>query len=345
MSDEHLDRAVRDADPYRPQYARSLGGAEQTLLEEIMSNPTVVRRPPVYRFAAAAAAAVAVTGVLTATALIGHHPDRRAATPPSVSQAPSHAPTVTAKGFPRLVIGDPGWKATRAETYATDSGSITFAKGTLKLDTTWYAAGQYQSYYKDRLDGSNKPTPITVDGWPGKLFKAGATRFSIMLNPRDGVFFELGTTSDGWTWAEFDRVRALIHRVDTATWYAAMPPEIITPPRAAKAAAKELSDVPLPPGFDIAEFTDLGVNDHYQFIANATGRVGCAWIVEWIRADKAGDQAAEKKAATALRGSHQWKGLRQINTKGGYSSVFWDLADKTAAGKPPSWYKQGLDCR
>jgi hypothetical protein len=343
MSDEHLDRAVRDADPYRPQYARSLGGAEQTLLEEIMSNPTVVRRPPVYRFAAAAAAAAAVTGVLAATALIGHRPDHRAAAPPSASPAPSPLPRSAAQ-IPRLLIGDPGWKATTAYGFADESGTIVLAKGTLKLEMTWYPGQQYKSYYPDRSD-TIKSSSVTVDGWAGSLFRNSTTRFGVMLRPRDGVFVDFGTASDGWTWAEFDHVLALIHRVDAATWYAAMPPEIVTPPRAERAAAKVLADVPLPPGFDVRTLGDLGVNDHYHFGAGVTGRVGCAWIAEWARADKAGDHAAEQKAAAALRGSHQWKVLKRMNGEGGWSAVFWDLADKAAAGKVPTWYKDGMGCR
>ena len=38
MTDPHLGRLVRDADPYRPEAGGRIGRAKQTLLEEIMSE-------------------------------------------------------------------------------------------------------------------------------------------------------------------------------------------------------------------------------------------------------------------------------------------------------------------
>jgi hypothetical protein len=339
MNDEHLDRAVRDADPYRPH---DLGDAQQTLLAEITS----VRRPVARRYAVTAvAAAAAVTAVLAATALISHHPDERVAAPaaPSARAGYSVVALAAAEQNPRLLIGEPGWKATTVYGFAEKSGTITFTKGALSLEMDWYPGEQYQGYYADRLDVS-PPAPVTVDGWAGSLFRYSATRFAVMLRPRDGVFVEFGTASNGWTRPEFDRVRALIRRVDVSTWLAALPPEIVTPARVDEAATKVLADVPLPPGFDIGTLGDLGTNDQYQFGAGVTGRVGCAWIAEWIRADRAGDRAAEKKAAAALRGSHRWAVLKRMDSEGGWSSVFWEMADKTAAGKPPTGYQQALGC-
>ena len=48
MTEEHLERMVRDADPYRPDVIGHLDGAKQSLLEEIMSEPTLDRvvEPP-----------------------------------------------------------------------------------------------------------------------------------------------------------------------------------------------------------------------------------------------------------------------------------------------------------
>lgn len=45
MNDKHLDRLVRDADPYRDELATRLDGAEQKLLEEIMSTPKLASVP------------------------------------------------------------------------------------------------------------------------------------------------------------------------------------------------------------------------------------------------------------------------------------------------------------
>ncbi|WP_250006746.1 hypothetical protein [Actinoplanes sp. M2I2] len=344
MTDEQLDRAVRDADPYRPEHARSLHGADQILLEEIMSVPTIAGRRPARRWAAAVAAAAAVTGVLAVTPLIGRDHRAPVAVRPNPPAGRPVAAAAVADRSPRLLIGEAGWKADAAYGFAEHAGTMRFAKGPLKLEINWYSGEHYDSYYQDRLHVS-EPTPATIDGWPGSLFRYSATRFAVMLRPRDGAFVELGTASEGWTRAEFDRVAALIHRVDVATWLAAMPPEVVTPARVQQAAAEVLADIPLPPGFSAASLDDLGTNDRYQFGAQVTGRVGCAWIAEWVRADQAGDQAAVEKAATALRGSHRWKVLEDMADDGGWSEVFWEVADKTVRSGPPDGYEDAIGCR
>jgi hypothetical protein len=75
-----------------------------------------------------------------------------------------------------------------------------------------------------------------------------------------------------------------------------------------------------------------------------TGRVGCAWIAEWLRAERAGDDAALRRAGDALRSSHRWTVLHQMNDEGDWPEVFWQIADEVAAGDPPTQYAQGLGC-
>jgi hypothetical protein len=60
-----------------------------------------------------------------------------------------------------------------------------------------------------------------------------------------------------------------------------------------------LADVPLPPGFDPATAGEgLGTNDAYQFGAQVTGRVGCAWIAEWERARQVGNACGARKLSS-----------------------------------------------
>ena len=139
-------------------------------------------------------------------------------------------------------------------------------------------------------------------------------------------------------------ILAHVVRVDVHTWLAALPPEIVTPARVDAQAARVLADVPLPPNFDIAALGDVGTNDAYQFGAKVTGRVGCAWIAEWLRAKQAGDDAALQRAADALRSSHQWQVLHEMDDKGDLPEVFWEIADKVVAGHQPAGYAQGLGC-
>ncbi|MCM0674389.1 hypothetical protein NCC78_06755 [Micromonospora phytophila] len=359
MTDEHLDRVVRDADPYRPDVIRHLDGAAQNLLEEIMSVPTLdrVAEPPERRrrarrgvvrsLAGPGVAAAVLAGVLAVSILNVDQPGGRQASPATTSEGTrtisySAMALKAAEQNPRLLIDQPGWKATTVHGFAEKIGTIAFSNGGRHLEMNWYPADQYDGYHKDRLQVS-KPEAVKVDGRPGDLFRYSASDFAAMLRPRDGSFVEL-RTGGVWTRAEFDQVLADVVQVDARTWLAALPAEIVTPGRVEEQAAKVLADVPLPPGFDTAALNDVGTNDAYQFGVAVTSRVGCGWIAEWLRAKKAGDAAAVQRAGDALRSSHKWKVLHQMNDDGDWPEVFWKTADEVAAGKPPAEYGQALGC-
>ncbi|MGC5333630.1 hypothetical protein [Micromonospora sp. DT62] len=359
MTEEHLDRMVRDADPYRPAVIRRLDGAKQTLLEEIMSEPRlerVVESPPprsragrviVRRLAGALTAAAVLTGLLAVSTVLRERPAGSRA--PVTDAASAGAPVVyspvamkAAEGNPRLLIDQPGWKVTTVYGFTEQQGTIAFSNGGRQLEMNWYPAGQYEGFHADRLHVS-PPQPVRVDGWPGDVFRYSSDDFAVMLRPRDGVFVEL-RTAGGWSRDEFDAVLAAVVRVDVRTWLAALPAEIVTPARVNEEAAKVLADVPLPPNFDPTALGDVGTNDSYQFGAQVTSRVGCAWIAEWLRAKRVGDAAALQRAGDALRSSHNWRVLHQMNDEGDWPEVFWEIADKVAAGNPPPAYAQGLGC-
>ncbi|GIF05141.1 hypothetical protein [Actinoplanes siamensis] len=344
MTDDRLDRLVRDADPYR---VRDLDGADQELLEEIMSTPDVVRKRR--RLLVPLATAAAVTGVVAAGAVLARERSTTeyAAPLPNISIA---APAADAWEFalkaaeenPRLLITEPGWKITSVYGFADESGDIFFENGKRSLNITWYPAKYYQSYYTDRLAVS-KPQPSAIGDWAGDVFTYGDSDFALLLHARDGSFAEL-RTSDNWTRAGFDALLTKIQRVDATTFIAAMPPEIVTPARAAEAANKVLADVPMPPNFDTGRLLTFGTNDPYQFGAQVTAQVGCAWIAEWERADRVGDTTARAKAAKAMRSSHDWKVLRSMVDEGDWAEGFWRMADKVAAGKVTPDFRKSLDC-
>jgi len=354
MTDEYLDRLVRAADPYRPEVVERLDGAEQTLLEEIMSVPTltsVVQPPPprrrvlARRLAVAAAAAAVLTGVLTVSTVLRDHPQAQPPTP-----APTATPFVysaaavlkAAEDNPRLLIDEPGWKVRNVYGFAQESGTISFTNGARELEMTWYPGAAYGSYYDDRLEVS-KPESAQVDGWPGDVFTYSDHDFAIMLRPRDNVFVEM-RTSQNWTRKQFDEVLGDIVRVDAKKWLAALPPEIVTPGRVEEETAKVLADVPLPPNFDPTDLGNIGTNDYYQFGATVTGRVGCGWINEWLRAKKSGDDVARQRAVAALQSSHHWAVLQKMDADGDFPEVLWEYADKIVAGKTPTGWAVGLGC-
>lgn len=355
MTDEHLDRMVRDADPYRPDVLARLAGADRTLLEEIMAVPanpsrTRNRRTMLFRAGGALAAAAAVTTVIAVSATL--HDQR--ATPgtsteaglsPEAREAPAMYPAAVIKAAednPRLLIDEPGWTATDVNGFAKLTGAISFAQGGRNLEMNWYPAKQYPSFRRDRLS-VGPPEPAQVAGAQADVFVYGPSDFAAMLPPRGKTFVEL-RTSGAWNRGSFTAILGEIVRADVPTWLAALPETIVTPDRVATEAKRVLADIPLPPKFSVASLADLGTNDAYQFGAGVTSRVGCAWIAEWIRADRAGDTAARRTAADALRSSRNWKVLKDIEAQGGWSEVFWETAEEVAAGQPSRGYAGSIGC-
>ncbi|MBG6103047.1 hypothetical protein IW249_003461 [Micromonospora vinacea] len=351
MTDEQFDRRVRDADPYRPEVIAHLGGAAQELLEEIMSTPILesVTEPPGRRSRprrrltgglATAGVAAAVLAVVFGISMVKTgQPGGQEAAPEtsSSSVAPgmgSYSAMVlkAAEQNPRLLVDQPGWKAQHVDGFAKRTGSITYSKGERGLRMSWYEATEYAVRHKDRLQVS-KPESVQVDRWPGDLFRYNEREFEVLLKPRDGSFVEVRTVG-AWTRADFDRVLASVVRVDARTWLASLPAEIVTPERVNERAAAVLADVPLPPGFDPATLNVEGINDPSQFGIRVIGPVGCAWITEWKRAKESNDEDALRRATDALRSSHNWKALQQIDIDGYWADGFWETADRLAAGGP-----------
>ncbi|MFC8299037.1 hypothetical protein [Micromonospora orduensis] len=357
MTEEQLDRLVRDADPARPDVVGALGGVKQSILEEIMSESTLDRfvEPPrrrpgagrtVRRFAGVVTAAAVLAGVLGVSVLLREPGEGAETSPAPAAGAPVvYSPVAmrAAEKNPRLLINQPGWVATTVYGFAEEQGTIAFRRGDRELEMNWYPAGGYADRFADRLSVS-RPEAVRVDGWPGDLFRYSARDFAVILRPRDGVFVEM-RTGDNWSRGEFDRVLATVVRVDVRTWLGALPAEIVTPDRVRERAGEVLAGVPLPPGFDVAALEKVGVNDSYQFGAAVTSLVGCGWIAEWQRARAGGDEAAVRRAVDALRGSHGWRVLREMDEAGDWPEVFWEYADEVAAGRLPAGYAQGLGCR
>jgi hypothetical protein len=347
MNDEHLDRLIRNADP--APVVPHLDGADRDLLEEIVSEPRLAdRRAMTSRAAAWLTAAAVLVGLLTVSIALRDRSGEPAAAPaPALAPAstpastpapaPASAPASAAAPIeidPVLWIDEPGWVATSVYGFATDgTGTVAYVQGKRQLEFTWYPADHYESYYTDRLDVS-APQPVTVAASPGSLFTYSDSDFAVMLQARDGTFAEL-RTSGPWTRATFDQVLTKVEWVGVSIWQASLPKTVVTPDRAAAVSKDMLADVPLPPGFDKAALTKLGTNDRYQFAAQITGRVGCGWIREFRRATAAKDTAGRQRASEAMGGSRRWAILNEINAGGGWSSSFWELADKIAAGKMP----------
>lgn len=356
MTDEHLDRLVRGVDPVDARTVADLRGADQALLEEIMSQspaPHLRQRRRTYVAAAFLAAAVLAVAV-TVPALLSESDDQS----PSAGQRPgtdgSHTDQITysaaiikaAEKNPRLLIDEPGWKPANVYGFADAKGMVNFAKDGRELEVNWYEADAYDSYFKDRLDVST-PEPITVAGQHGALFRYSSDDFAVMLKPDGAAFAEL-RTGRGWKdKAEVLAVLAKVKKVDVETWLAEMTADIVTPDKAVSVAAEMLAGMTLPPGFDKADLDKadlgkLGTNDRYQFGAGVARAYVCGWLEDWVDSD--GDPATARRAVDALRTTRDWNLLDEMAKTGEFSDGVWSLADKVTVSDDPVRYQHDFQC-
>lgn len=349
MTNDRVDQLVRAADPYDPEAVRDLRGADQALLEEILETVPATKQVRWRRTMALTLATAAVLAIAVSVPALLRDPESSPAA--GAGQVPEGSDPIVytaaavkvAESNPRLLIDEPGWTVTTVYGFAKNSGTIAFRKGDREIEMNWYAADAYDGYYADRLD-VGPPEPITIDGRAGALFAYSDADVAVMLKPDGPTFVEL-RTDDGFT----DRADALavlgkVKRVDVDTWLAALPPEIVVPGKAEAVAKEMFADVPLPPDFDRKQLAKLGVNDRYQFAAEALQRVECGWLDEWDRADRAGDAAAGQRAVDALASARGWHVLTEMDPRGDFSEGPWQLADRVTFGDKPIKYQEMLGC-
>lgn len=352
-TEERVGQLVRDADPGGLGMMGDLGGVKQALLEDIMSESLVRRTvgmPPrrlwVRRFAGVMTAAAAVLLSIVPASMVLRGQGEDDGVSPIVSAGAGAGAVFSpfameaAERNPRLLIDRAGWTVVALSDFSENNGVVRFRRGVQELEMNWYPAYVYTDRYSgQRVDGPARS--VRVDGWPADVFQSLSGDFTVLLRPRDNLVVEM-KTSENWSRKDLDRVLADIVRVDARTWLAVLPPEMVVPVR--ERAAKVLADVPLPPGFDMTALEEIGVSDSYHFGAGVTSLVGCGWIAQWQRARASGDEAGVRRAVEALRSSHGWRVLRDMDKVGDWSDVFWEYADKIAAGTLPEGYPAGLGC-
>ncbi|MGW3785232.1 hypothetical protein ACWD5Z_11635 [Micromonospora chokoriensis] len=350
-TEERVDQLVRDADPGGLGLMGDLGGVKQALLVEIMSESSsgrlvgVSRRFRMSRYAGLVAAAAVLVAVVPASMVLRGQSEGGGVSP--IVSAGAGAGAVfsplameAAERSPRLLIDQAGWTVVALSEFSENYGVVRFRRGGRELEMNWYPAYAYSDRYAGQRDAGPGKS-VRVDGWPADAFQSLSGDFTVLVRPRDNVVVEM-KTSGKWSRKELDRVLADVVRVDARTWLAVLPAEMVVPVR--ERAAKVLADVPLPPGFDVDALEDVAVSDSYSFGVGVTSRVGCGWVAEWQRARASGDEAAARRAAEALRSSHGWRVLREMDKVGDWPEVYWEYADEIAAGTLPAEYSQNWDC-
>ncbi|MGI9157669.1 MAG: hypothetical protein ACR2FG_13725 [Marmoricola sp.] len=339
-----------------------LHGAEQALLEAVMSTPVIDEtfrdprpdptrpsdqpehhRPSLLVMVSVAAAFIAA--IATPTYLLGGDDgaqNQGAKHQRATTNVTSQARPV-AGADPHLLVDEPGWKITRVDGFASDPGDIRFARGKADLEVNWYNASLYRGRYEDRQH-TRKAAPVQVLGADGSMFTNSARDFTVILPVQGKVFLEL--RGQGLAHPAFLDLLGALKYVDTHTWLAAMPASVVKPTDETRVADEMLADVPLPTGFDRSTLPTGGANGYYSYGARVSGTVVCSWIDEYRTARGDHNASAMKRAGDALATSHHWKVLHRMDKPGDWPEVVWAISDEIAAGKllPPSQYQKAIGC-
>jgi hypothetical protein len=237
-----------------------------------------------------------------------------------------------------VTLSHPGWNVgSVSDSYGVREVQFTHESEEIEVDE--YPASQYDSYVADRseLDGRRA---IQVLGQDGTMWTYTADDHTVIRSVQDGHFVEI--RGSGMNETEFRALLDDLVLTDQAGFAQSMPDQVVTPENRDRAIARLLQGVDVPPGFTAADVRLSGFNDAYQASAHVAGSVGCAWIDLY----DGGSASQEAAAITAFDGSRHWPLLVDIADLGGYSSVFWSMADRLRAlsdtGGSAASLKQGL---
>jgi hypothetical protein len=265
-----------------------------------------------------------------------------------------------AEASPRLLITQEGWVVTRADERTRDEGEMTFVNGGDRLDLHWRPRDTHDRYLQDRKHEAAHSWDISIDARKGLLMQYDHTSPGVLSLTAMwlGEQHSLELRGDSFDSVdEYRAVAATLQTVDVDTWLSAMPDSVIKPNGRAIAVDEMLKDIPVPDSVDVAELKSRGVvSDRYQLGAQVTGAVACGWIDQWVEAKAASDLEREQQAVNAMRGSHDWAILLEMEKQGEWSEVLWQyadgmvadnsavFADDTATDGPISGYEAGLGC-
>jgi len=235
-----------------------------------------------------------------------------------------------AEANPRLLVTAPGWRIIHARGFEVDSGELiykhgddpAFGPGAHQLQLDWYPARRYADYRREAAAGAPRDRVTSVTS---TLLGQRATTFhyagyrpssATILAPQGNVFVivhgTLGREENG-------EVLRSLRPVGVDAWLAAMPPEVVQPATRSAAIGRMLGELPVPPRFDVSALRSGTIlSDRYMLGKAVAGAVACDWLWSWQSANRAGDDAAARKAVEALGSARHWPVLLRMVRERGY---------------------------
>jgi hypothetical protein len=318
-----------------------LAAARAELLEEIMSTPVVesstttpsprAHRPRRWLAPVAAAAAVATLVGLPTWLLAGPEDAREAR--PATSAPTAHE---------WIVLEAPGWEVAHVSVSGGDR-EVSYEKGGARLDINLSDARDRASYIEDRqhIDHPEKDpgTPVTLLGEDALLWAYAADDHTVIGAAEDGDYPEV--RGSGMRRAAYLVLLDQLAWTDRDGFEEALPDGFVTRDEAGSTIADMLLGIGLAPG---AEVPTSDESDPYHLGADVAGKVVCGWIEEYERAVEAGDEQAAQIAQANLRETPTWEFLHDMDARGDYPEVVWEISAEVVAGQVPEGYREGLGC-
>ena len=227
---------------------------------------------------------------------------------------------------------------------------MTYEKGNQSLDVMWGDADSYQGYVEDRRHIVKPPAdgePITVLGKAAQMWAYSADDHTAIREVEGDRWIEL--RGAGMDKAAYLALLDRLQLVDQDTFEATLPDSFVRSDERSTEIDKILDGIGgvahplLPDGVERSSITS-DQSDDYQLGAEISGAVACAWLDEFKAATRAGAEQRVQRAEQVLATTHDWPVLQQMNDRGDYPEVLWQLADQAAAGQLPDWYADGLGC-
>ena len=185
----------------------------------------------------------------------------RVTPPPVPTPAPTPEDLTALDSLPRLVPTTPGWSVRRVEVPFPGEGIIALGDGDDELAVNWKPADTYQHLVESQAEtGATPGPPLTIAGQPAATFSGGperATSPDVTAGPGPSLsaWFVLGDlavevygTVDAATW---ETVLGGLVELPADRWAGELPDDVVLPSRYAATFEATVSDIPLPPGFDL----------------------------------------------------------------------------------------------
>ncbi|HEY0390843.1 MAG TPA: hypothetical protein VGC63_03955 [Solirubrobacterales bacterium] len=133
--------------------------------------------------------------------------------------------------------------------------------------------------------------------------------------------------------AAFEERLGWLTKVDSQTWLDAMPAKVVKGADHEAVVREMLEAIPVPSTFEPSRVPNEGLpTNRYQVGADVTATVSCLWFLQWAKARRTDDRAAELEAEEAMASSKHWRVLREMAKEGAYPEAIWELAAEMPSG-------------